>query len=328
MSQHIVYTMYKFVALKRWRELREPLLAVMTAQDIRGTVLLASEGINATVSGRIDNIAEFMRWLRQQEGLADLEYKQSITDTPPFKRAKVKLRKEIVSMGVPGIDPRHVVGTYVEPEDWNQLISNPDVLLIDTRNRYEVDVGTFANAVNPQIDSFREFPDYVKQHLDPAKHRRVAMFCTGGIRCEKSTALLKEQGFAEVYHLKGGVLKYFEEVPQENSLWQGECFVFDDRVAVNHALEAGRYDQCHACRMPITDAHKASPHYEKGISCPHCYAKTAPVDRQRFAQREKQLTLAKQRGESHLGADAANTLEQKRVAKRARRRAAQSVTSD
>ncbi len=326
MSQHTVYTLYKFIAMQHWRELREPLLAVMTAQDIRGTVLLASEGINATVSGRADNIAAFMDWLRGQAGLADLEYKQSSTDKPPFKRAKVKLRKEIVSMGVAGIDPRHVVGTYVEPEDWNQLISDPDVLLIDTRNQYEVDVGTFANAVNPQIDSFREFPDYVKQHLDPAKHRRVAMFCTGGIRCEKSTALLKEQGFAEVYHLKGGVLKYFEDVPQENSLWRGECFVFDDRVAVNHALEAGRYDQCHACRMPITDAHKASPHYEKGISCPHCYAKTAPVDRQRFAQREKQLTLAKQRGESHLGADAANTLEQKRVAKRARRKGAQSAT--
>ncbi len=326
MPQHTVYTLYKFVAIERWRELRQPLLAVMTAHQIRGTVLLASEGINATVSGRADNIAEFMRWLRGQAGLADLEYKQSITDKPPFKRAKVKLRKEIVSMGVPGIDPRHVVGTYVEPEDWNQLISDPEVLLLDTRNQYEVEVGTFAGAVDPHINSFREFPDYVKQHLDPARHRRVAMFCTGGIRCEKSTALLKEQGFAEVYHLKGGILNYFADVPQEQSLWRGECFVFDDRVAVNHALEAGRYDQCHACRMPITDAHKASPQYEKGVSCPHCYGKTAAVDRQRFAQREKQLTLAQQRGEAHLGADAASTLEQKRAAKRARRRAAHSVS--
>jgi UPF0176 protein len=222
-------------------------------------------------------------------------------------------------MGVEGIDPKRVVGTYVKPKDWNQLISEPDVLLVDTRNDYEVQVGTFKHAVNPQTDSFREFPDYVKTHLDPNKHKKVAMFCTGGIRCEKSTAFLKEQGFEEVYHLEGGILKYLEDVPQEESMWEGECFVFDDRVTVNHQLEKGDYDQCHACRLPITEEEKHSPLYQRGVSCPHCYDKTTDEQKQRFAEREKQIQLARVRGEAHIGQETSETAEMNREKKRQRR---------
>ena len=192
------------------------------------------------------------------------------------------------------------MGTYVEPEQWNDLISDPEVLVIDTRNEYEYAVGTFEGAVNPKTEAFREFPEYVKQHLDPAKHKKVAMFCTGGIRCEKSTAYLKEQGFDEVYHLKGGILKYLEMVPEQTSKWNGECFVFDQRVTVKHGLEQGEYDQCYACRMPITEQEKQSEHYQKGVSCPHCFDKTTAEQKERFAERERQIQLAKQRGEQHI----------------------------
>lgn len=218
-------------------------------------------------------------------------------------------------MGVENIDPNHVVGTYVAPKDWNTIISDPNVLLIDTRNDYEFKVGTFKNAINPNTESFREFPDFAKQHLDPEKHKKIAMFCTGGIRCEKSTAFLKEQGFNEVYHLKGGILKYLEEVPAQETLWEGECFVFDERVTVNLQLEKGQYDQCNACRMPITDADKASDKYQQGCSCPHCYDKVAPERKVRFMEREKQMALARQRGETHIGSEAAKTLVDKRQAK-------------
>jgi UPF0176 protein len=222
-------------------------------------------------------------------------------------------------MGVEGIDPKRVVGTYVNPQDWNKLISDPEVILVDTRNDYEFKVGTFKNAINPNTISFREFPQYVKENLDPEKHKKVAMFCTGGIRCEKSTAFLKEQGFDEVYHLKGGILKYLEEVPAEETLWEGECFVFDERVTVNLNLEKGQYDQCNACRLPITEADKASDTYQQGVSCPHCYDKISAEQKSRFMEREKQMDLAKNRGEVHIGADAAKTLIQKRAAKLQRR---------
>ena len=218
-------------------------------------------------------------------------------------------------MGVEDIDPNHIVGSYVKPKDWNALISDPDVILIDTRNDYEVQIGTFENAVNPATETFREFPDYVKENLDPARHPKVAMFCTGGIRCEKSTAFLKKQGFSEVYHLEGGILKYLEDVPEEESMWKGECFVFDNRVTVNHQLEKGQYDQCHACRMPITEQDKLSEHYERGISCPHCYAKLAQEQRKRYAEREKQVQLAKARGETHIGESMAQTIERRRLEK-------------
>ena len=319
MADIVVCALYKFVTLKNYQALKQPLLNVMLKHQIRGTLLLAQEGINGTVAGSRDAIDALLEYLRQDERLAEISFKESCTDTPPFMRSRVKLKKEIVTMGVEGIDPKKVVGTYVKPEQWNQLISAPDVLLVDTRNDYEVQVGTFKNALNPKTDSFREFPDYVKAHLNPNKHKKVAMFCTGGIRCEKSTAFLKEQGFEEVYHLEGGILKYLEQVPEEDSMWQGECFVFDDRVTVNHKLEKGDYDQCHACRLPITDEDKQSPLYQKGVSCPHCYDLTSDEQKQRYAEREKQIQLARLRGEAHLGAETAQSAALNREQKRRQR---------
>lgn len=315
----IVCALYKFVSLPDYRKIRQPLLDVMESNQIKGTLLLAQEGINGTIAGSRKGIDSLLTWLKADPRLAELDYKESFTDVPPFNRTKVKLKKEIVTLGVEGIDPQRVVGTYVSPKDWNDLISDPEVILIDTRNDYEYQVGTFKNAINPNTESFREFPQYIKDHLDPEKHKKVAMFCTGGIRCEKSTAYLKEQGFEEVYHLKGGILKYLEDVPVAETLWQGECFVFDERVTVNHQLEKGRYDQCHACRLPITEADKASPMYEIGVSCPHCYDKHTEEQKLRFAEREKQIELAKSRGEKHIGSEAAKTLIAKREAKLKRR---------
>ncbi|MEL0035895.1 MAG: rhodanese-related sulfurtransferase, partial [Gammaproteobacteria bacterium] len=307
-----------FVELKDFVELRQPLLDEMTDKEICGTLLLAREGINGTVAGSPENIDALLAWLNKDERLNPIETKQSYTEEKPFKRTKVKLKKEIVTMGVEDIDPNKSVGTYVQAKDWNELIQSPDVVLVDTRNEYEYEVGTFKDAVNPHTESFREFPDYVKENLDPNKHKRVAMFCTGGIRCEKSTAYLKQQGFEEVYHLKGGILQYLEDVPKEESLWEGECFVFDDRVTVNHDLEPGGYDQCHACRLPITEEDKASEQYVQGVSCPHCYDKTSAEQKARYAQRERQIQLAKTRGEQHLGNEAATMLVQKQRTKRER----------
>ena len=325
MSQTVVCALYKFVALPDFKHLRQPLYEVMDSNEVRGTILLAQEGLNGTVAGSRLAIDKVLAWLRSDPRLAEIDCKESYTDNPPFNRTKVKLKKEIVTMGVEGIDPKQVVGTYVNPKDWNQLISDPEVLLIDTRNDYEYKVGTFKNAINPNTESFREFPQYVREHLDPNKHTKVAMFCTGGIRCEKSTAYLKEQGFDEVYHLKGGILKYLEEVPPQETLWQGECFVFDERVTVNHHLVKGQYDQCHACRMPITEADKASEFYKIGVSCPHCYGKKTPEQQLRFAEREKQIELAKQRGEKHIGSEAAKALIAKREAKLKRRLEAEQI---
>lgn len=319
MAEIVVCALYKFVTLDDYQSMKQPLLDFMLKHEVRGTLLLAKEGINGTVAGSRAGIDALLAYLKSDPRLAELSYKESYTDTAPFMRSRVKLKREIVTMGVEGIDPKRVVGTYVKPKDWNQLISAPDVLLVDTRNDYEVQVGTFKHAINPKTDSFREFPDYVKTHLDPQKHKKVAMFCTGGIRCEKSTAFLKEQGFEEVYHLEGGILKYLEDVPQEESLWEGECFVFDDRVTVNHQLEKGDYDQCHACRLPITDEDKQSPLYQRGVSCPHCYDQTTDEQKQRFAEREKQIQLARARGEAHIGQETSETAELNREKKRQRR---------
>ncbi|CAM3954490.1 rhodanese-related sulfurtransferase [Shewanella aquimarina] len=312
MSQFVVCALYKFVSLPDFEALQQPLLKEMEALGIKGTLLLASEGINGTVAGSQAGIDSLLAWLDGQPGLDNIVHKLSFDDEMPFYRTKVKLKKEIVTMGVEGIDPRKVVGTYVKPKDWNKLISDPEVLLIDTRNDYEVNIGTFKNAVDPKTATFREFPEYVKQNLDPKQHKKVAMFCTGGIRCEKSTAYLKEQGFDEVYHLEGGVLKYLEEVQPEESLWEGECFVFDNRVAVNHQLEKGQYDQCNACRLPITEEDKQSEHYVQGVSCPHCIDKLSDKQRKRFVERERQVQLAKSRGESHIGSDVKQVIEQRR----------------
>lgn len=318
MSQYVVTALYKFVTLENFEQLRQPLLNVMEENEVRGTLLLALEGINGTIAGSQQGVTNVLTWLKSDERLSHLSHKESFTDNAPFKRSKVKLKKEIVTMGIEGIDPKQVVGTYIKPQDWNALISDPEVLLVDTRNDYEVEIGTFKHAVNPNTETFREFPQYVKENLDPAKHKKIAMFCTGGIRCEKSTAYMKEQGFEEVYHLEGGILKYLEEVPAENTLWEGECFVFDDRVAVDHQLKKGQYDQCHACRMPITEADKTKTQYTKGISCHHCIDKVSDEQRARYAEREKQMELAKHRGQSHMGSDAAKDLALRKQEKKAR----------
>ncbi|MQX53869.1 oxygen-dependent tRNA uridine(34) hydroxylase TrhO [Alcanivorax sediminis] len=300
-SSIVVAALYKFARLDDYETLREPLLDLMMEQDVRGTLLLASEGVNGTISGPRSGINRVLDWLRSDIRLADLEHKESFHDEHPFLRTKVKLKKEIVTMGVEGIDPNRTVGTYLTPEEWNEVISDPETILIDTRNDYEVEVGTFKGAINPHTRTFREFPAYVKETLDPAKHKKVAMFCTGGIRCEKSTAYLKEQGFDEVYHLKGGILKYLEETPRENSLWEGECFVFDERVTVDHDLNPGEYDQCHACRRPISEQDQESELFQLGVSCPHCYDESSPEQKARFAERQKQIELARSRGQAHRG---------------------------
>ncbi|UXD87256.1 oxygen-dependent tRNA uridine(34) hydroxylase TrhO [Thalassolituus hydrocarboniclasticus] len=314
-SPYVVCAMYKFVTLDNFEDLRQPLLDEMLRLDVKGTLLLATEGINGTVAGSREGIDALLDYLRRDERLKDIDHKESYDDDMPFYRTKVKLKKEIVTLGVEGIDPKRVVGTYVKPADWNALISDPDVVLVDTRNDYEVEIGTFKGALDPRTKTFREFPQYVKENLDPEKNKKVAMFCTGGIRCEKSTAYLKEQGFEEVYHLEGGILKYLEEIPQEESLWEGECFVFDNRVTVNHQLEKGDYDQCHACRRPITEADKEHEHYVPGVSCHHCHDEFDDAQRERFRQRELQMQLAKQRGEEHLGNDLASVIEKRRQEK-------------
>lgn len=320
-AHYVVCALYKFVSLPDYEALRQPLLDCMLAHDVKGTLLLAQEGVNGTVAGSREGVDALLAWLRQDPRLADLSWKESYDTIEPFYRTKVKLKKEIVTMGVEGIDPRQVVGTYVKPADWNALISDPDVVLIDTRNDYEVDIGTFKNAVNPRTTTFREFPEYVKENLDPAKHKKVAMFCTGGIRCEKSTAYLKEQGFDEVYHLQGGILQYLQDVPPEQSLWQGECFVFDNRVTVNHLLQKGNFDQCHACRRPISEDDKKSQFYVPGVSCHHCHNEHDPEQIARYQQREKQMQLAKKRGERHVGGNQLQVRQQRRAEKLAKKNA-------
>lgn len=302
MAGFVVAALYRFVALEDYRELREPLLDECLAAAVKGTLLLAAEGINGTIAGSREGIDRVLAWLRSDPRLAALEHKESLDDEMPFYRMKVKLKREIVTLGVEGIDPNHVVGTYVAPRDWNALVNDPEVVLIDTRNRYEYGIGTFRGAIDPATTSFREFPRYVRENLDPARHRKVAMFCTGGIRCEKASAFMLQEGFEQVYHLQGGILKYLEEVPAEDSTWEGECFVFDNRVAVNHRLEKGRYDQCHGCRHPITAEDKASDRYQRGVCCPHCFDSLTVEQKARFAERQKQIELAAQRGEQHVGA--------------------------
>ena len=312
----VVCALYKFVTLENFEEIRQPLLDVMLDNDVKGTLLLANEGINGTIAGTRQGIDQVLAWIKSDERLAELDYKESYDETMPFYRTKVKLKKEIVTMGVEGIDPKEVVGTYVKPKDWNALISDPEVLLIDTRNDYEVGIGTFKGAVNPKTETFREFPEYVKENLDSEKHKKVAMFCTGGIRCEKSTAYLKEQGFENVFHLEGGILKYLEEVEKDDTLWEGECFVFDNRVAVDHDLQKGQYDQCHACRMPITEEEMQHDKYVKGVSCPHCYDKQTPEQRQRYLERERQVQLAKARGEKHIGSEVITSIAKRKQLKK------------
>ena len=283
---------------------------------IKGTLLLASEGINGTVAGSTEAVAALLDFLRSLPGLAALEHKDSWAEHEPFLRMKVKLKKEIVTMGVPEIDPSRYAGTYVQPEDWNALISDPEVLLVDTRNEYEIHVGTFAGAVNPHIEQFTEFPEWIQSAENRQGKKKIAMFCTGGIRCEKSTAYLRQQGFEDVYHLKGGILKYLEEVPEEQSLWQGECFVFDERVTVGHGLVQGEYELCRACRHPISAEDKASAQFEAGVSCPHCHGTQSAEQLQGLRERQKQIVLARARGECHVGKELA-PVEERRAKKQA-----------
>jgi UPF0176 protein len=299
---NVVVALYKFVPLPDYREMREPLLTFCRDHQLRGTLLLAEEGINGTVAGTREAVDALLERLRSDPRLEDMEHKESLHEARPFLRMKVKLKKEIVTLGVEGIDPNRRVGTYVEADQWNALVDDPGVTLLDTRNEYECAIGSFRGAVDPGIRNFRDFPGWVSANLDPAEHRRVAMFCTGGIRCEKASAFLLEQGFETVYHLRGGILKYLEETPVEDSAWEGECFVFDDRVAVDQGLRRGSYDQCHACRHPISAEDRRSEYYDPGVSCPHCHASSSDAQRERFAERQKQIRLARERGEAHLGA--------------------------
>lgn len=266
----LVAAFYKFVSLPDYVELRAPLLALCQEQEIRGTILLAQEGINGTIAGSRPAIAQVLDYLRSDSRFADLNVKESETESRMFDRLKIKLKKEIVTLGIPEVDPTQQVGTYVKPQEWNAVISDPETIVIDVRNRFEVSVGSFEGAIDPETASFRQFPDYVRSQLDPTQHQKVAMFCTGGIRCEKASAYLLSQGFKQVYHLEGGILKYLEEVPSEESLWRGECFVFDQRVAVTQGVKDGSYDMCYACGHPISPDEKASPLYQEGISCPYC----------------------------------------------------------
>jgi len=301
----LVAALYHFATLIDYEKLHTPLQNMCDLLEIKGTLLLAREGINGTIAGRDKAIAELLTFLRADPRLKDLEHKESRASSMPFYRMKVRLKKEIVTMGVEGVDPNEVVGTYVEPKDWNDLINDPDVVLIDTRNDYEVEIGTFKGALNPGTETFRDFPAWVHANKDVLNKPIVAMFCTGGIRCEKASSFMKDKGFKEVYHLKGGILKYLETVPEHDSTWEGECFVFDQRVAVTHGLKQGQYDQCFACRYPITEAEKQSPLYIKGVSCPRCHNKMSQDQKARFAERQKQISLAKTRGEQHLGRKAA-----------------------
>ena len=284
---YLIATFYKFVTISNLEAIRAQILTWCQQQEIKGTIILAEEGINATIAGSSDAIAIILNALRSLPGLADLEHKESTSEKLPFARLKVKIKPEIVTLGLPAVNPTRQVGTYVEPQDWNQIISDPEVVVVDTRNDYEVEIGTFQQAKNPSTESFREFPEYVAQNLDPQQHSKVAMFCTGGIRCEKASSYLLSQGFKEVYHLKGGILKYLENVSPQESLWEGECFVFDERVAVKEGLELGSHELCYACGHPISEADKDDPQYEPNISCPYCYQELTPEKKARQINRRR-----------------------------------------
>ena len=287
-----VAALYRFCRLDRFENLRAPLAAFCCGKGIKGTLLLAHEGINGTVAGRPEAIAALMEWLEAVPEFAGLDVKYSLASEMPFHRMKVRLKREIVTMGVEDIDPTASAGTYVEPADWNALIADPDTVVIDTRNDYEVRLGTFEGAVDPQTASFRDFPEWAERHRQELLGRKVAMFCTGGIRCEKATAYVKSLGVAEVFHLKGGILRYLEEVPGEQSRWQGECFVFDERVSVTHGLAEGEAELCRACRAPLTPADRLSPKYRSGISCERCHDQRSDDDRARYAERQRQVERA------------------------------------
>ncbi len=302
-NEILVAALYKFVEISDLLSLQDNLYNICEENNIMGTILIADEGINGTISGKHNEIKETISSLTSDDRFSNIEIKYSSTDKQPFHRMKVRLKKEIVTIGLPEINPNKKVGRYVKPEDWNELISDPNVVVIDTRNKYETKIGSFQNALDPETSSFREFPDWVKKfkNSEDNTNKKIAMFCTGGIRCEKASSLMKDEGFEDVYHLQGGILKYLETVDKENSLWNGECFVFDQRVCLTDELEVGSYKMCFACRMPITEAEMQNEKYIEGISCIYCYDKTSEEKKERFGSRQKQILLAKERGEKHLG---------------------------
>ncbi|MBE8189894.1 MAG: rhodanese-related sulfurtransferase [Candidatus Thioglobus sp.] len=306
-----VCALYQFVRLDDFEKFRQPLHKLMEKLAVKGTILLALEGLNGTISGTQKSIDLVLEFLQNDSRFDNLEIKFSYSKTSPFKRLKVKLKSEIVTLGIENIDPLNSAGTYIKPENWNDLISDPEVILIDTRNNYEYEIGSFKGAINPNTETFREFPAYTKNNLEKYRGKKIAMFCTGGIRCEKSSAYLKSQGFDEVYHLHGGILKYLQEVEKSQSLWQGECFVFDERVAVKHNLAPGKYDQCHACRYPITAEDKRHLHYEKGVCCPRCYGSKNESQLSRYRERQRQVELADARGQAHIGDEASQIINAK-----------------
>ena len=302
-NEILVAALYKFVEIDDLLSLQSNLYEICEKNNIMGTILIANEGINGTISGKNNEINQTISLLKSDKRFANIEIKYSSTNKQPFHRMKVRLKKEIVTIGLPQINPNKKVGTYVKPEDWNDLISDPNVIVIDTRNKYETKIGSFQNALDPETSSFREFPDWVKKFKSSKENanKKIAMFCTGGIRCEKASSLMKEEGFEDVYHLQGGILKYLETIDKENSLWNGECFVFDQRVCLTDELEVGSYKMCFACRMPITEEEMQNEKYIEGISCIYCYDKTTKEKKERFGSRQRQILLAKERGEKHLG---------------------------
>ncbi len=297
----LVAAFYKFVHLPDYRDLQTTLQQRCADLGLLGTILLAEEGINGTISGSEVSIRRLFERLRKDERLQDIHYKESRASEQIFHRMKVRLKKEIVTLGVGGVDPNRIVGEHIKPEDWNALISRDDVRLIDTRNDYEHELGTFSGAEDPQTGSFREFPEWVANNLDPETDQHVAMFCTGGIRCEKSTSYLLQQGFKNVYHLDGGILNYLEKVEKDKTLWQGECFVFDHRVSVDHDLAVGDYELCPACRMPLNAEDKKSPLFELHVSCPRCHDHISETKREGLLERARQIKLSADRGERHIG---------------------------
>ena len=302
-NEILVAALYKFVEIDDLLSLQSNLYEICEKNNIMGTILIANEGINGTISGKTNEINQTISLLKSDKRFTNIEIKYSSSDKQPFHRMKVRLKKEIVTIGLPEINPNNKVGTYVKPDDWNDLISDPNVVVIDTRNKYETKIGSFQNALDPETSSFREFPDWVKKFKSSKENanKKIAMFCTGGIRCEKASSLMKEEGFEDVYHLQGGILKYLETIDRENSLWNGECFVFDQRVCLTDELEVGSYKMCFACRMPITEEEMQNEKYIEGISCIYCYDKTTKEKKERLGSRQKQILLAKERGEKHLG---------------------------
>jgi UPF0176 protein len=309
MPTYLTAALYQFVELPDFVELQPALQAFCESQQVLGTLLLAPEGINGTIAGPEAGVRRVLAYLRRDPRLAQLGHKEAWSDKLPFYRMKVRLKKEIVTMGVPDVHPALNAGQYVSPQDWNQLLADPELVLVDTRNNYEVQIGTFTGAINPATHSFSELPDWVESAMQPGgalaatagKKPKVAMFCTGGIRCEKSTALLRSKGFDEVFHLEGGILKYLETVPASQSRWQGECFVFDERVSVGHGLQPGDFTLCRSCRDPLSVQDRQSPLYERGVSCARCHSTTTDLQKTSFRERQRQVDLAGRRGQAHIG---------------------------